>query len=39
MACSSAGDQAHDVTGYTHEQLTDDLLNRYARFRHTRRLS
>ncbi|QOY94462.1 BCCT family transporter [Massilia sp. UMI-21] len=38
MATSSEGDQAHDVTGYTREQLINDLLNRYARFRHVRRL-
>jgi len=39
MAYSSEGDQSHDVTGYTREQLINDLLNRYARFRHARRLS
>jgi choline/glycine/proline betaine transport protein len=38
MAFSSEGDQQHDVTGYTREQLINDLLNRYARFRHARRL-
>jgi choline/glycine/proline betaine transport protein len=38
MAFSSEGDQHHDVTGYTREQLINDLLNRYARFRHARRL-
>ncbi len=38
MAYSSEGDQQHDVTGYTHEQLINDLLNRYARFRHARRM-
>ena len=38
MATSSEGDQAHDVTGYTREQLIHALLNRYARFRHVRRL-
>jgi choline/glycine/proline betaine transport protein len=39
MTFSSEGDQQHDVTGYTREQLINDLLNRYARFRHARRLS
>ncbi len=39
MAYSSEGDQAHDVTGYTRDQLINDLLNRYARFRHARRLA
>lgn len=39
MAYSSEGDGAHDVTGYTREQLINDLVNRYARFRHARRLS
>lgn len=38
MATSSEGDQTHDVTGYSREQLINDLLNRYARFRHVRRL-
>jgi len=38
MASSSEGDQPHDVTGYTREQLINDLLNRYARFRHARRI-
>lgn len=38
MATSSEGDQAHDVTGYTREQLINDLLKRYTRFRHIRRL-
>jgi len=38
MAYSSEGDQQHDVTGYTRDQLINDLLNRYARFRHARRL-
>ena len=38
MAFSSEGDQQHDVTGYTRDQLINDLLNRYARFRHARRL-
>lgn len=39
MAHSSEGDQPHDVTGFTREQLINDLLNRYARFRHKRRLA
>lgn len=39
MAHSSEGDQPHDVTGLTQDQLINDLLNRYARFRHTRRLT
>jgi len=38
MATGSDGDQAHDVTGYTREQLINDLLKRYARFRQVRRL-
>jgi choline/glycine/proline betaine transport protein len=29
----------HDVTGYTPDQLINDILNAYARFRHARRLS
>lgn len=39
MAYSSEGDQPHDVTDYTRDQLINELLNRYARFRHARRLS
>jgi choline/glycine/proline betaine transport protein len=39
MAHTSEGDQPHDVTGYTRDQLINDVLNRYARFRHTRRLA
>ncbi|UXC91426.1 BCCT family transporter [Sphingobium sp. RSMS] len=39
MAQSSQSDQPHDVTGYTGDQLINDLLNRYARFRHARRLA
>jgi choline/glycine/proline betaine transport protein len=31
-------DQPHDVTGFTNDQLINDLLNRYARFRQARRL-
>ena len=38
MAFSSEGDQPHDVTGYSREQLINDLVNRYARFRHVRRI-
>jgi len=38
MARSSEG-VPHDVTGYTRDQLINDLLNRYARFRNARRLS
>ena len=39
MAQSSEGDQPHDVTGYAADQLINDLLNRYARFRQVRRLA
>ena len=39
MASSSEGEQQHDVTGYTSEQLINELLNQYARFRHVRRLA
>ena len=39
VAHSSDGEQPHDVTGYTDEQLINDLLNRYARFRHARRMT
>lgn len=39
MAYSSEGDQQHDVTGYTCDQLINHFLNCYARFRHARRLS
>jgi len=38
MAGSSEG-VPHDVTGYTRDQLINDLLNKYARFRNARRLS
>lgn len=38
MASNSEGDQQQDVTGYTNDQLINDLLNQYARFRHARRL-
>jgi choline/glycine/proline betaine transport protein len=39
VAHSFESDQPHDVTGYTGEQLINDLLNRYARFRSVRRLA
>ncbi|WP_176460854.1 BCCT family transporter [Janthinobacterium sp. PC23-8] len=39
MAASSEGEQQHDVTGYTSDQLINDLLNQYARFRHVRRIT
>ncbi|WP_264576511.1 MULTISPECIES: BCCT family transporter [unclassified Sphingobium] len=39
VAHFSDGGQPHDVTGYTDEQLINDLLNRYSRFRHSRRMS
>lgn len=39
MAQSSEGEHAHDVTGFTEDQLIHDLLNRYARFRHARRMA
>lgn len=39
MAHSSEGDQPHDVTEFTQDQLINDLLNRYARFRHTHRMT
>lgn len=35
----SDSDQQQDVTGYTRDQLINNLLNAYARFRHARRLS
>ena len=38
MAHGSEDKQQHDVTGYTRDQLINDLLNRYARFRLARRL-
>ncbi|MCD2518371.1 BCCT family transporter [Massilia sp. G4R7] len=38
IASGSEGEQQHDVTGYTQEQLINDLLKRYAMFRHARRL-
>lgn len=39
IATSSEGDQPHDVTGYSQTQLINDILNRYARFRQSRRIS
>lgn len=39
MAHTSEGEQPHDVTSFTRDQLINDLLNRYARFRHTRRIA
>ena len=39
MAHTAEGDQPHDVTGFTKEQLINDVLSRYARFRHIRRLA
>ncbi|WP_207552991.1 BCCT family transporter [Consotaella salsifontis] len=39
MAHSSESDQPHDITGYSSDQLINDLLNRYARFRHARRIA
>lgn len=38
MAAGPDGEQQHDVTGYTQEQLINDLLKRYARFRQLRRI-
>ncbi|GGB88367.1 choline transporter [Novosphingobium endophyticum] len=38
IARSSEGDQPHDVTGLGQEQVINDLLNRYAHFRHARHL-
>ena len=37
VAHSSESDQPHDVTGYSGDQLINDLLNRYSRYRHSRR--
>ncbi|MFL9841946.1 BCCT family transporter [Sphingomonas sp. ST-64] len=39
MAHSSGESSAHDVTGHSPDQLINDLLNRYARFRQQRRLT
>lgn len=38
LATGVEGEQQHDVTGYTRDQLIDDLLNHYAQFRHVRRI-
>ncbi|MDM7957457.1 BCCT family transporter [Blastomonas sp.] len=38
MAHSSDGNQPRDVTGFTQDQLIDDLLKRYAHFRQSRRI-
>ena len=38
MASGAEGDLQHDVTGYSREQLINDLLKRYAQFRYVRRL-
>lgn len=38
MAHGSDGAVPHDVTGYDRDQLINDLLNRYARFRQARRI-
>ncbi|MXO65209.1 BCCT family transporter [Altericroceibacterium endophyticum] len=39
MAHTSEGETPHDVTGFSHDQLINDLLNRYASFRHKRRIA
>ncbi len=38
IAHSSEGDQPHDITGFGTDQVINDLLNRYAHFRHVRNL-
>ena len=38
MATGAEGEPQHDVTGYTREQLINDLVKRYTQFRHARRL-
>lgn len=38
MATGAEGEPQHDVTGYTREQLINDLLKRYTQFRHLRRI-
>ncbi len=38
IARSSEGDQPHDVTGFGPEQVINDMLNRYAHFRHAHNL-
>ena len=39
MAHTSQGETPHDVTGFSRDQIITDLLNRYARFRHSRRMA
>lgn len=39
MASASGGDQPHDVTGYSADQLIHDLLKRYARYRQAGRIA
>ncbi|PEQ13599.1 choline transporter [Novosphingobium sp. PC22D] len=39
MAHTSEGETPHDVTGFSRDQIINDLLNRYARFRHSRRIA
>ena len=39
IASSNEEDRQRDVTGYTNEQLINDLLSQYTRFRHIRRVS
>jgi choline/glycine/proline betaine transport protein len=38
MAHASGDEQHHDVTGYTADQLINDLLSRYARFHQANRM-
>ncbi|MCL6251123.1 BCCT family transporter [Altererythrobacter sp. KTW20L] len=38
MAHTSEANPPHDVTGFTQDQIINDLLNRYARFRHSHRI-
>ena len=38
IARSTDGEQPHDVTGFSSEQVINDILKRYARFRQTRHL-
>ena len=39
LAQSSEGDQPHDITGFTRDQLINDFLTRYAHFRQARRMA
>lgn len=39
MVYASIDEQPHDVTGHSVDPLINDLLTRYARFRHQRRIS